>query len=138
MITAHVVGGSRFVVDHDTEQIHRIQPPVAAHAHRCYELSAKRVAFGPDDDQPFKGYDGAVLVNGTIQGPESPPIGHAWVIEPDGSIWEPYSNSTYPADVFYALFAAVGHVAYSVRETRANIAKSEHTGPWAEEASAAS
>jgi hypothetical protein len=59
-------------------------------------------------------------------------------MEPDGSVWEPYSNSTYRADVFYALFAAVGVIAYSVRETRSHIAQSQHTGPWAEEASTAS
>lgn len=126
----------RFV--QDGFMIWQVGNAVPENVGRCYELSAMRVAFGPADDKPFTGYADALLVNGTIQGVGRAPIGHAWVIEPDGSVWEPASATTYPAEVFEALFAAVPTVTYTVQETRANIAQSHHTGPWAEEASIAS
>ena len=122
-------GGSRIVVTGGV--VWQIGKPVASHLRRCYELSADRVGFGPNREAMFTGYKGARLVHGTIQGVGSAPIGHAWVIEPDGeSVWEPASNEVYPASVFEALFAAVPHVEYDVTEARCNMARSQHYGPW--------
>ena len=132
----HVHGGLRIVVDGFA--VYQVGNPVPGNLRRCYELSATRAALGPSGRNWSSGYEGATLVNGTIQGVDSDPIGHAWVIEPDGTVWEPASATTYPADVFEALFAAVPIVTYSSEEARMNMATTHHTGPWAEEASIAS
>lgn len=99
------------------------------HLGRCYELSGRRVAFGPDDSM-ISGYRNATLVHGTIQGFNNPAIGHAWVEEPDGSVWEPATDTVYPADAFKALFKPVVHHRYSTREARMMMLEHEHYGPW--------
>ena len=131
-----VHGASRIVVDGFA--VYQVAKVVPGNLRRCYELSASRVASGPNGEQMFSGYKGSRLVNGTIQGVGVPAIGHAWVIEPDGTVWEPASATTYPADVFEALFAAVPIVTYDTTETRMNMVINGHYGPWAEEASIAS
>ena len=87
---------------------------------RCYELSAQRIV----------GRDGAHLVHGTIQGAGEPPLGHAWVVEADGSVWEPATATVYPAPVFEALFSPVEFVRYEAVEAAVWMVKSGHYGPW--------
>lgn len=127
-------GGQRFV--QDGFAVWQVGPAIAENLRRCYELSASRVAAGPDGHQMMSGYTGAMLVNGTIQGPGLDPIGHAWVIEPDGSVWEPASAEIYPAHIFEALFGAVVIDTYTTSEARMNMYTSGHYGPWSEEAMA--
>lgn len=107
-----------------------IRPINPVHAHRCYEIAAMRVAFGPDDSALFTGYEGARLVNGTVQGAGHPPLQHAWVIEPDGSVYEPTTDHVYTARAFVVLFNPVVEVEYSASEVRRQISRSHHTGPW--------
>lgn len=103
--------------------------PKAEHLGRCYELAAKRVGMGPNGAD-FSGYEGATLVHGTIQGAGQPPLGHAWVVEPDGSVWEPATDTVYPAPVFEALYSPTEFVRYEPAEARRWMVKSGHYGPW--------
>lgn len=110
----------------------RIAPVRTENLRRCYELSSKRVMFGPDETM-FGGYTGATLVNGTIQGHGMPPLGHAWVIEPDGEhVWEPGTATVYPIADFERLFSARVDVTYTVAEARRAGFEHETYGPWHE------
>ena len=112
--------------------LHQIGAPVPGNMGRCYELSAQRVAGGPDGRAMFTGgYQGAVLVNGTIQGVDSGPIGHAWVIGPGGQHGgEPARDSIYPIAVFEAIFEAIPEVTYDAHQARHQMATAGHYGPW--------
>jgi 8-oxo-dGTP pyrophosphatase MutT (NUDIX family)/GNAT superfamily N-acetyltransferase len=99
---------------------------------RCYELAAKRVTLGPNGNM-LSGYKGSTLIQGTIQGFGMPPIGHAWVIEPDGKVWEPATDTIYSKDDFEDLYSPRVMETYSVDETRRQVGKSHHWGPWSEQ-----
>lgn len=98
---------------------------------RCYELSALRVAFGPDGPvPPFAAYEDATLVHGTIQGFGHPPLPHAWVVEPNGDVWEPACGRSFPAEFFNLFFNPTVRVTYTPAEARANMMASQHYGAW--------
>jgi hypothetical protein len=88
---------------------------------RCYELAGRRVLFATDSP---------ILVHGTIQGRGYPPNPHAWVILPDGQVWEPVSDSVMPAVVYDALFNPVENHRYSVVEVSLIAGRDRHWGPW--------
>lgn len=88
---------------------------------RCYELSGIRVGMSA---KPRR------LVHGTIQGMDNPPIGHGWVIEPDGQVWEPATGQVWDAAVFEALFNPTVHVTYTPSEARRKMVDHGHYGPW--------
>lgn len=103
-----------------------IPPHVPENLRRCYELAGKRVA----DAVIANPETGHVLVHGTIQGPVSAPIGHAWVIEPDGQVWEPATATTYDPAAFGFLFNAVPEATYTARESAQRMVRSRTYGPW--------
>lgn len=87
---------------------------------RCYELTGNIALHN----------SGVELVHGTIQGCGAPRIAHAWVVLPDGSIWEPVTNQVWKKSVFYEFFSAVVRKRYD-RQTFLRLAvRHEHWGPW--------
>lgn len=104
-----------------------------------------RHADGPGADAPFeerKGYCYVLamrytyehpiraLIHGTIHGPHMPRIDHAWVELPDGSVWEPITNSTFDQQDFRILFGAREERRYNDTEAARAMLRSNHFGPW--------
>lgn len=92
---------------------------------QCYVLSGQRVS-------EVRSGGGETLIHGSIQGDGHPRIGHAWVIQADGNVWEPYSNEVYDPFVFKLLFSAEEHEDYSQEEVWAITIATGHWGPWDE------
>lgn len=97
---------------------------IAARLGQCYVLAGRAVAFGP--------YEVGTLVHGSIEGYGNPRIAHAWVELPDGSVWEPISDTEYPQIVFRALFHPGPGPRYAREAVLKHIAGSAHWGPWEE------
>ena len=70
------------------------------------------------------------MVHGTIQGFGNAPIGHAWVLLPDGEVWEPTTNAQYDAVSFAAMFNPVTERTYTSTETARAMLLHNHFGPW--------
>lgn len=95
---------------------------------RCYELCCWAVASG---GAPA----GSILVHGTIHGPDSDMerIGHAWVLLPNGSVWEPYLRDIYITEEEWNAFAsAIPERKYGRMAVLKKMRDSEHFGPWHE------
>jgi hypothetical protein len=91
---------------------------------RCFQLSGRRAAFGPDF--------GASLIHGTIQGMGNPPLAHGWVEHSDGTIHEPTTDTTYPREIFEAFFNPVEEQRYNRKKLHELIIQHGHWGPWHE------
>ena len=97
---------------------------------RCYELAGYAVVFGTAPE-------GSVLVHGTMHGPyeDNERIGHAWVVLPNGQVWEPTLaevHASIGAWVGYA--AAIAERRYTEREARKMIMRHGTWGCWHETA----
>jgi len=88
---------------------------------RCFELAGRFVSHNAD------GYQ---LCHGSIMGMGKPRIKHAWVLFPDGRVWEPILNGVFEPEVFQAFFNPLETSTYSVEETLINTCKYSHWGPW--------
>jgi hypothetical protein len=69
-------------------------------------------------------------VHGTIQGYGLPPLEHAWVEEPDGSVYEPGTDHVYDKHDFDRLYNPQVQARYSTQEARRKLAQTQHYGPW--------
>jgi hypothetical protein len=87
---------------------------------RCYELAGNWVSSRPN----------AVLVHGSIQGPNMPRIDHAWAITVDGAVYEPVSDRLYSPDEFGDLFDDEEERHYTAQQVWATTLKTGHWGPW--------
>jgi hypothetical protein len=96
---------------------------------RCYELAGSRLI---QEGLRGAGAEGMRLVHGTIQGFNYPRIKHAWVIQPDGMIWEPISEVTYPRIAFDALYKPTYDLEYDYVTAAKHMVKTGHWGPWAD------
>lgn len=95
---------------------------------RCYELCAAAVAF-------MGAPTGSILVHGTIHGPDADMerIGHAWVLLPNGAVWEPYLRDVYVSEAEWTAFAsAIPERKYGRKALRKLMQESDHFGPWHE------
>jgi len=87
---------------------------------RCYELAGNLAHHNPD----------VFLVHGTIQGLRFPRMGHAWVILPDGQVWEPTSNQVWKRDIFQGFFRPQVNKKYDYQAMLRECIRHEHWGPW--------
>lgn len=88
-----------------------------------YELAGQRTAFSGGTETK--------LVHGSVQGVFGDTrLSHAWVVQPDGRVWEPTTNKPWPADVFKAFFHPKVDKVYSTKQVLANLAKTHSYGPW--------
>lgn len=92
---------------------------------RCYELAGRYVT-----DPMMHRNEGATLVHGSIEGMGNPRIGHAWVVDVDGEIFEPTSGKHFDSATFKVVFHPIEYVRYDGTEARVNILKLKHWGPW--------
>ena len=86
---------------------------------RCYELAGRYVI---DND--------ARLVHGTIHRDPYPPNPHAWAVLPNGDVWEPITERTWPADGFAVWYEAVTLHEYSRDAAMVHMLRAKHFGPW--------
>lgn len=70
------------------------------------------------------------LVHGSIEGMGQPRLGHAWVVIPNGQVWEPVSAMTLPQDAFERMFNPEVHFAYESWEWREYAYTTKNWGPW--------
>jgi mRNA-degrading endonuclease RelE of RelBE toxin-antitoxin system len=87
---------------------------------KCYELAGRYATNNR----------GAVLVHGSIQGFDHPRIGHAWVIDPDGEVFEPTSGLHWDPQVFESFYRPKEIERYDEAEARVLMFQSGHWGPW--------
>lgn len=92
---------------------------------QCYVLTARRIM-----DQAIHGDEASTLVHGSIQGAGAAPISHCWVIEGDGGIWEPATDTVYDPDAFYRLFSAEEEHRFTPEEAMLLLSRTKHFGPW--------
>lgn len=91
---------------------------------RCYELAGYAIAFG---NVPA----GTLLVHGSWTGPvPKERIGHAWLLLPDGLVWEPIRARIYDRDEFYAWTKAWDEATYNQQVARRHLSASGHYGRW--------
>lgn len=89
----------------------------------CYEFAARYALANP----------GSTLVHGSIQGMGNPRIGHAWVVDADGEVFEPTSGQHYDEMVFEDFFNAEGYASYRGVEINRATVRAGHWGPWHDE-----
>jgi hypothetical protein len=87
---------------------------------RCYELAGNLALHNPETQ----------LIHGSIQGFGAPRIPHAWVVLPDGSIWEPATNKVWEKPIFYGFFNAIVRKRYDQQTFMRMMVRHEHWGPW--------
>lgn len=91
---------------------------------RCYELAGYALAFGAAPA-------GSLLVHGSWTGPvPKERIGHAWLLLPDGRVWEPIRARLYDRADFYPWTKAWDEATYALTVARRHIAVSQHFGRW--------
>lgn len=90
---------------------------------RCYELAARYAIDNP----------GSTLVHGSIQGMGAPRIGHAWVVDADGEVFEPTGGKHWDEMVFEEFHNAEGYMSYRGVEINRAAVRSGHWGPWHDE-----
>lgn len=96
----------------------------AQRRNRCYELAGYAVAFGTAPAE-------SLLVHGSWTGPVSKNrIGHAWVILPDGRVWEPIRHRIYDRADFYDWTKAWDEATYALPVVRRHLAATGHFGRW--------
>ena len=87
---------------------------------RCYELTGNLALHNPE----------VVLIHGSIQGMGAPRIGHAWVVLPDGQVWEPVTNEVWKSSVFDGFFCPQVAKKYDNQALLRKVVRHEHWGPW--------
>lgn len=88
---------------------------------RCYELAGQYVMSNP----------GSVLIHGSIQGYGNPRIGHAWVIDADGEVFDGTMGTHFEDEMEYEEYAnAEGVVSYTHDRMRVEMVRTGHWGPW--------
>lgn len=93
---------------------------------RCYELAGRFVVT----DFANPAARGSKLVHGSIQGFGNPRIGHAWVIMPDGTRYDPVADEEFDPEVHESYFNAIEDNVYDADEVRVWTVKTGHWGPW--------
>jgi mRNA interferase RelE/StbE len=88
---------------------------------RCYELAGREVMMDRS---------GIILVHGSIEGFGNPRIGHAWVIRPGGTVYDPVLDQEFEPEHHRDFFDAREHVRYTSHEARVEMVRHEHWGPW--------
>lgn len=94
----------------------------------CYELTGTYL-FGAGPDS-VGAHPGSTLVHGTIQGNGQPRLQHAWVENPDGSIFEPATGHRMTADEFKAWASPQVDARYTSAAAIFEMTNSGHFGPW--------
>jgi hypothetical protein len=102
---------------------------------RCYELAGRECVNLEGRITGTNKDDGRLLVHGTIQGGGAPPLAHAWVQWPDGTVYEPATDSFYTHKTFMANFHPTPLVTYSQSDAAKEMVTSGHYGPWDPKAS---
>lgn len=93
---------------------------------RCYELAGHAVLSRSVPE-------GTMLVHGSWHGPYATRrIGHAWLVLPDGNIWEPITMEVFTPDDFFAWTNAIAEVEYDWTEAAYNAVEFESYGRWHE------
>jgi hypothetical protein len=91
-------------------------------AHRCYEIAVKALivrATAPAD---------SLLVHGTLG---LTGIAHAWLVLPDGYVWDPVYALVFPADVWRSLVEPRDERRYTKMQAAVACSAAGHFGPWA-------
>lgn len=114
----HEYAGMRFYVRRTG--IEYVAEPIKENLGHCYELAACKMTD----------HAGAILVHGSIQGVDLAPIGHAWVILPNGNVWEPAGEAEYTPEGFAYLFNAREHHKYTREEAAILMLSTGHFGTW--------
>jgi hypothetical protein len=92
---------------------------------RCYELAALAVMLNQ--------VSGARLVHGSIHNEFHSTIGrigHAWVLLPDGRVWEPIFGNVYEAESWRNWSDFRIERVYPRHRAMRLMSKTEHYGPW--------
>ena len=89
----------------------------------CYR-DAWRYVMHHVEDQP-------VLVHGTIVGLYGR-MNHAWVELPDGTVWDPSSQTKMPIEKYYSLVDPIVEDRYTADEAAHMLSVGKH-GPWTDE-----
>lgn len=87
----------------------------------CYEEAAACLLYLNDPD------DGYYLVHGIVHWADGLQTDHAWLEQPDGSIWDPYRD-LHGGKTTPIKRRACRH--YTKREMVEQISKHKHWGPW--------
>jgi hypothetical protein len=91
---------------------------------RCYELAWTALDLEPGGEH-FRLVHGKVY-NATLD----VRMDHAWVVLPDGRVYDPVFNKYFPWRLYAKWYAAVAEVTYTRREAMAAIVATRHYGPW--------
>ena len=86
----------------------------------CYKLAGERLWDLKTDR----------LVHGSIQGMGHPRIDHAWIVQKDGTVWEPVLDQVFDPQVFALAFHAEEHQSYSVQVAAEMMIETGTWGPW--------
>lgn len=87
---------------------------------RCYELAGRYASK----------HDGSILVHGSIQGMGNPRIKHAWVVLPNGDVYDAVLDQKIDSRVHEAFFGAVEDTRYTREQVLKRALKHGHWGPW--------
>lgn len=90
---------------------------------RCYEIAYKALT---DEPEP-----GLLLVHGTIVQIHAR-IGHAWLILPDGRVYDPVLNRCFSGREYVGRFEAIPECTYTLEQAAQAALHHRHLGPWAE------
>jgi hypothetical protein len=93
---------------------------------RCYELAGLAMLYE-------RGSEEFVLAHGKVNFADGPDgrMAHAWIILPDGRVYDPVLNKYYASQDEYRLrHGAVVEVSYTHKEFCAAMVKAKHSGPW--------
>jgi hypothetical protein len=92
-------------------------------AHRCYEIAVKALIVrgtAPAD---------SLLVHGTLG---LTGIAHAWLVLPDGSIWDPVYALVFTPDEWWRCVQPRDEHRYTKYEAAVACSRAGHCGPWHE------
>lgn len=74
---------------------------------------------------------GSTLIHGSIQGFGNPRIGHAWVVDADGEVFEPTQGKHFESEQIWNAFAkAEIYHRYDKTEFATQALITKHYGPW--------
>ena len=91
---------------------------------RCYELAGRYLMAN----------DGTTMVHGTVDN-GAKVIRHAWVVDPDGEIFEPTTGIHYDTASFEAQYHPAPRVTYPQDRAMVQMLRFKHWGPWDDEPS---
>lgn len=76
------------------------------------------------------GLEDHFLVHGTIQTGIFHAINHAWVLQPNGVVYEPTADARYTRADFERLYNPTAHASYTPDQAMKSILQYDHFGPW--------